>query len=157
MRGLALGVEREERDCAGQGDEDQAGEAPADPAEEIERREQVDHVEEAVERADHVHGGRVVAQVLEGHRHEEQNQEHDTDDVGDDPVADQGAAGRRLSGQIRQLADGQAFSVTFSCGIACFADYPDAPKLTEAADKALYAAKRGGRNRVMLAGRDLPR
>ena len=59
--------------------------------------------------------------------------------------------------QIRQQADGEAFTVTFSCGIACFADYPDAPKLTEAADKALYAAKRGGRNRVMLAGRDLPR
>ena len=59
--------------------------------------------------------------------------------------------------QIRQQADGEAFTVTFSCGIACFADYPDAPKLTEAADKALYVAKRGGRNRVALAGRDLPR
>jgi len=58
--------------------------------------------------------------------------------------------------QIRQQADGEVFTVTFSCGIACFADYPDAPNLTEAADKALYAAKRGGRNRVALAGRDLP-
>jgi diguanylate cyclase (GGDEF)-like protein len=57
--------------------------------------------------------------------------------------------------QIRQQFDGEAFSVTFSCGIACFADYPDARKLTEAADKALYIAKRGGRNRVALAGRDL--
>jgi diguanylate cyclase (GGDEF)-like protein len=57
--------------------------------------------------------------------------------------------------QLRQQADGEAFTITFSCGIACFADYPDAPKLTEAADKALYAAKRGGRNRVALAGRDL--
>jgi diguanylate cyclase (GGDEF)-like protein len=58
--------------------------------------------------------------------------------------------------QIRQQADGEVFTVTFSCGIAGFADYPEAPKLTEAADKALYAAKRGGRNRVALAGRDLP-
>jgi diguanylate cyclase (GGDEF)-like protein len=57
--------------------------------------------------------------------------------------------------QIRQQAEGEAFTVTFSCGIACSADYPDVPKLTEAADKALYVAKRGGRNRVALAGRDL--
>ncbi|MEP7188031.1 MAG: diguanylate cyclase, partial [Roseiflexaceae bacterium] len=57
--------------------------------------------------------------------------------------------------QIRQQADGEVFTVTFSCGIACFDDYPDAPKLTEAADKALYVAKRGGRNQVALAGRNL--
>ncbi len=58
--------------------------------------------------------------------------------------------------QIRQQADGEVFTVTFSCGIACFADYPDARKLTEAADKALYVAKRAGRNQVALAGTDLP-
>jgi diguanylate cyclase (GGDEF)-like protein len=58
--------------------------------------------------------------------------------------------------QIRQQADGEVFTVTFSCGIACFADYPDARKLTEAADKALYVAKRAGRNQVALASTDLP-
>lgn len=57
--------------------------------------------------------------------------------------------------QIRQQADGEAFTVTFSCGIACFTDYSDAPKLTEAADKALYAAKRSGRNCVVLADRSM--
>jgi len=56
---------------------------------------------------------------------------------------------------IRQQADGKAFTVTISCGIACSVDYPDVPKLTEAADKALLVAKRGGRNREALAGRDL--
>jgi diguanylate cyclase (GGDEF)-like protein len=59
--------------------------------------------------------------------------------------------------QIRQQADGEVFTVTFSCGIACFDDYADAPKLTEAADKALYMAKRGGRNQVALASPDLLR
>jgi diguanylate cyclase (GGDEF)-like protein len=58
--------------------------------------------------------------------------------------------------QIRHQADGEDFTITFSCGIASFADYPDAPKLADAADKALYVAKRGGRNRVVLAGSELP-
>ncbi|HEU5101705.1 MAG TPA: diguanylate cyclase, partial [Roseiflexaceae bacterium] len=53
--------------------------------------------------------------------------------------------------QIHQQVGGEEFTVTFSCGIASFADYPDASKLADAADKALYAAKRAGRNRVMLA------
>jgi diguanylate cyclase (GGDEF)-like protein len=53
--------------------------------------------------------------------------------------------------RIRQQAGGEEFTVTFSCGIACFSHYPDGPRLTDAADRALYAAKRGGRNRVMLA------
>jgi diguanylate cyclase (GGDEF)-like protein len=53
--------------------------------------------------------------------------------------------------QIHQQVGGEEFTITFSCGIASYADYPDAPKLADAADKALYAAKRGGRNRVVLA------
>jgi diguanylate cyclase (GGDEF)-like protein len=53
--------------------------------------------------------------------------------------------------QIRQQIGDEVFTVTFSCGIACSADYPDAPRLADAADKALNAAKRGGRNRVVLA------
>jgi diguanylate cyclase (GGDEF)-like protein len=59
--------------------------------------------------------------------------------------------------RIRQQAGGEEFAVTFSCGIACFSNYSDGPRLTDAADKALYAAKRAGRNRVVLArpGSDL--
>jgi diguanylate cyclase (GGDEF)-like protein len=52
---------------------------------------------------------------------------------------------------IRQQAEGAEFSVTFSCGIADFPTYADATDLTQAADKALYEAKRAGRNRVILA------
>jgi diguanylate cyclase (GGDEF)-like protein len=76
----------------------------------------------------------------------------DTDGAAAAIVLDQIRAGLT---QIRQQADGESFSVTFSCGIACFTDYPDVPRLTEAADKALYVAKRSGRNRVALAGRDM--
>jgi diguanylate cyclase (GGDEF)-like protein len=53
--------------------------------------------------------------------------------------------------RLRHLADEQEFSVTFSCGIADISNFPDAPKLSDAADKALYKAKHAGRNRVMLA------
>jgi diguanylate cyclase (GGDEF)-like protein len=53
---------------------------------------------------------------------------------------------------IRQCSlGGEEFSVTFSCGVADLPTYADAPTLTDAADKALYEAKRSGRNQVLLA------
>jgi diguanylate cyclase (GGDEF)-like protein len=53
--------------------------------------------------------------------------------------------------QLRHLAEGKEFPVTFSCGIADVSQFPDATKLSDAADKALYKAKHAGRNQVMLA------
>lgn len=53
--------------------------------------------------------------------------------------------------QIRQQADTMTFSTTFSCGVAEFPRFPDVLRISDAADKALYRAKRSGRNRVELA------
>lgn len=68
------------------------------------------------------------------------------------------AAFRRLDeirvafSQLRQYAGGKEFEVTFSGGIATLPPFDEAAALSEAADKALYQAKRGGRNQIVLAG-----
>ena len=50
---------------------------------------------------------------------------------------------------LLHLSDGKEFSVSFSCGVADLAHYPDALALGNAADKALYHAKEKGRNSIM--------
>ncbi len=62
---------------------------------------------------------------------------------------------RESFSRIRQRDGDKDFFVTLSCGIASFPDYEDALKIGEEADKALYAAKRCGRNRTVVAGRSV--
>ena len=52
--------------------------------------------------------------------------------------------------RIKHKSDGEDFYVTFSCGIACFPEYPKAEDLNAAADKALYESKESGRNRTTV-------
>ncbi len=58
---------------------------------------------------------------------------------------------RQAFSDIEFRADEQTFRVTISCGIAALSDFKTAQDLSDAADKALYAAKNGGRNQVVKA------
>ncbi len=57
---------------------------------------------------------------------------------------------RRTFEQVRHESDSGDFCVTFSCGIASFPCFHDPVTITREADKALYEAKRLGRNRVVI-------
>jgi diguanylate cyclase (GGDEF)-like protein len=48
-------------------------------------------------------------------------------------------------------SDGQEFRCTFSVGVSDFPTFDSPDAMTEAADRALYRAKKGGRNRVEIA------
>jgi diguanylate cyclase (GGDEF)-like protein len=59
---------------------------------------------------------------------------------------------RRLCEEIEHEGEGATFKVTFSSGIATYPQFKTTLSITQAADDALYAAKNGGRNRVVVAG-----
>ncbi|MCK4743449.1 MAG: diguanylate cyclase [Sulfuriflexus sp.] len=63
----------------------------------------------------------------------------------------------KLRIEIEQLRPANV-DVTFSIGVACTTEHGDADitQLLSLADKALYAAKENGRNRVYIAGKDGP-
>jgi diguanylate cyclase (GGDEF)-like protein len=50
------------------------------------------------------------------------------------------------------MYQGAEVTVTLSCGIAAYPTYKTVSEIIKAADKALYDAKKAGRNRVMAAG-----
>jgi diguanylate cyclase (GGDEF)-like protein len=70
--------------------------------------------------------------------------------------ADAASAAERLRGAVERISDATVASVpprlSISIGVACSAGRQlPAETLLSEADRALYAAKRGGRNRVELA------
>lgn len=73
----------------------------------------------------------------------------ETDSIGAEALGER--VRRRVVGTPVSLADGGEIKLTISIGIACFPMHGDnAETLLAHADRALYAAKRAGKNRVCL-------
>ncbi|MBL8630620.1 MAG: diguanylate cyclase, partial [Rhodospirillaceae bacterium] len=63
---------------------------------------------------------------------------------------------REAANEIEHDADGTTFHITFSAGIATYPQFGTTLEVTQAADEALYAAKHGGRNQVVVAAAKKP-
>ena len=72
----------------------------------------------------------------------------DTDAPGASRVIDEI---RNVFSRLIHMSDNKEFTVTFSCGIADIKHFPDTKSISNAADKALYKAKKKGRNQVMIS------
>jgi len=83
-------------------------------------------------------GGEEFALVLTG-----------TDSAGGAHFAERARA--RIEATVVQMPDGTELSVTASFGVASYPEADEFGELLAAADSALYAAKRAGRNRVVVA------
>jgi diguanylate cyclase (GGDEF)-like protein len=60
-----------------------------------------------------------------------------------------------IESQVVQAPDGTKLNVTASFGVAAFPESHELGELVAAADSALYAAKREGKNRVVVSAESL--
>lgn len=92
LGGVMLGDEGDERDGAGQRNDDDAPPGPADPTSEIDRGDDQDHVEPAVRDTGDIDQAGIVGPDLQRNTDAHQDDQQTADDVGHHPISGQSTA-----------------------------------------------------------------
>jgi diguanylate cyclase len=117
----------------------------------------LDHFKEVNDQHGHAHGDRVLAAFGRHLGQQLRTRDRAARSGGEEMVAllrcrEQDRCGKQLTARLREAFTAEGLGVTFSAGLAVVGPDRTVEEALDDADRALYRAKRSGRDQVWLAG-----